>query len=505
MNAAAPKRGLAGPLSSMESAPALRDALQDQLHEQAVLAAILLAPKVLDALPSGFGPQHFAFDNHGEIFEAAVAAAQTGATFLSPLVETALPALSGRDGYIRSLPNALLSSRPSDVAIYAERLMTLADRRALVALAEQLRFAAIGGDGEAIDTRALASRAAEELDWIAGRQQKARRAVPLAQAVDEAMAAGEKAAASQNGLSGLSTGFRTIDRRLGGMEPGQLIVLGGRPGMGKTALGLQIALRAATPPGPEVPGAKVLFVSLEMQAAQIGRRALALSSGIRLQALRRGEFTRDQAMAHALVRGRARLSSLQVTIEDEPALHVAAIALRARSAARAMGGIDLMVVDHLHIVGRPETAGRFGDTQAITEISGGMKRLAKDLGVPLLLLAQLSRGLESRDDKRPTLADLRQSGAIEQDADAIMFLYRPEYYLPASPPERKHGETDEKHQARQSEFYRQKNGMRGRAEVIFAKVRDGEPGTEHLRFNAEQVRFHEQDELGADEHGEAGE
>ena len=456
--------------------------------EQTLLAALLCNPTCIEHLPAGFGAHHFGAEGHGDIFEVAKTAAGSGAKTITPAVQKALPRFAGPHGYIVELVGGLISARPDDAVLYAREVMEAADRRSLLALADNIRRMAVEEEPRRQPPTAIVNKAIEELDRIAAGQRQGRAAALLEQAVDAAIRAGEEAAARGGALSGLSTGFRCIDDRLGGMEGGGVYVLGARPGVGKSALALQIAVRVARQRRP------VLFVSLEMQARQFGRRALALASGLDLRALKRGEYARNNAMADAVVQARQQFAGLPLAIEDEPALTVPSIALRAKTARRRLGGLGLVVIDHLHIVGRPESAGRFGDTQAITEISMGIKRMAKDFDIPVLLLAQLNRQVEGREDKRPGLADLRQSGAIEQDAEAVMFLYRPDYYTATKVVERRDNESAEAYAKRcqvHDDYIRE---TAGKAEVLFDKVRDGERGVETLGFDGEHVRFYEEGE-----------
>jgi len=276
------------------------------------------------------------------------------------------------------------------------------------------------------------------------------------------------------------------------MNAQEMIVLGARPGMGKSALGLQIGIAAAkqlrdiAKAGGERKG--VLVESLEMEAKQLGRRAIAAVANVPIAALKAGWHA---SFANQIVVGRREVHDLPLLIEDMPGQTVRQLHMRARAAARRFGKLGLIVVDHMHIV-RPESAdAKNGGTWAVGQISNALKRMAKEFECPVLALAQLSRGVEGRDDKRPTLADLRYSGEIEQDADAIMFLYREEYYLPKGNPARKTGQTQEQYANACSDLERQRGAVKGKAEVIFAKVRDGEPQTKALNFDGPTTSFSE--------------
>lgn len=464
-----------------------RDGVGSCSLEQSFLAACLMNAAILRDLPDGFGAQHLAFENHGEIFDAARAAAASGVGYLGPAVEAMLPHLGGRDGYVRSLAHAFVSARTEDGVGYARVLMDVAERRALLALADEIRREATASDGVRQPNAAIVARAADGLDAIAARQRVERPPLDMDAAMDAALASGREAHDRGDGLAGITSGFRCIDDRLGGFEPGCLYVLGARPAVGKTAMALQIAMRAGKAGHP------VAFVSLEMEARQIGRRALALASGVDLRSLKHGSYWTDQRAADAVVQGRQRMGGLPLVIEDQAGLRVPAIALRAKMAARRLGRLDLLVVDHLHIVGRPESAARFGEVAALTEITGGLKRLAKDMGIPVLLLAQLNRAVEGREDKRPGLADLRGSGSIEQDADAVFFVYRDDYHTATRSAEQRDGESDAKYAERAERERRLRSQNAGKAELLFEKVRDGERGVEHLRFDGARVRFYEED------------
>lgn len=288
-------------------------------------------------------------------------------------------------------------------------------------------------------------------------------------------------AAKREGPAGVSTSFRSIDTMLGGLEDGTLTVLAGRPGMGKSALGWQIAINVARQ------SIGVLAVFLEMSATELGRRALSAASGVPIVTIKRGTMTTDQASA--MVRARRETHDLPLTIEDAGGPTSGMISLKAK-AARRRHGLGLIMIDHLHIVAPDAADARQGPTHAVGQISSAMKRLAKEMNCPVLLLAQLNRAVEVRDDKRPGLGDLRQSGGIEQDADAVMFVYRSEYYMKAEP-DRREAETPEKYNARVRDFRAALAKQAGTAELIVAKVRDGETGTISLGFHGPTTSFNE--------------
>lgn len=457
-----------------------------------LLAALLCSPQNFEHLPEGFDSRHFVTEDHGDIFDAAREAARAGASKIFPRVEMLLPHMAGPTGYIRQLVASLISARPNDARAYAETLMDFYERRMLIETADNIRAEVMKPMADRQPTTAVISRAAAMLDTISAGQRTSKPAMTLGEAARDAIAAGQAAYQRGDGLSGISTGFRSMDLRLGGLEGGSVYALGGRPGMGKTGLAVAMALRMAED------GVPVGMISLEMKARQIGRRALSLRTPVHLADIKGGKFVTNTEWASALVGAQRAFDDVPFLIEDEPSLTVAAIKLRAKAMRRRLGGLGVLIIDHLHIVGKGEGGARHGDTQAITEISAGIKGIAKDMDIPILLLAQLSRGPENREDKRPSLADLRQSGSIEQDVDAAMFIYRPDYYFAKTmSDERKMGEGDERYHQRMAEQREHMDAIRGVVEIISDKVRDGETGTDFIRFDGKRTRFYEEGDTRA--------
>ena len=477
----APADGFGAHVAPPQEAP-----LTDSLAEQAVLAAILLNPKVLDALPTGFGARHFAFEDHGQIFEAAVVAAETGATMLSRLVEAALPHLAGPEGYVRSLYKALVSARPADVQGYAEALVRLAERRALAELAERVRAEALAGDA-AHPVAAVVARAMDDLDRIAAGAGAEAPPATVGEAAQRVLAAAEEAHARDGRPTGIATGLRGLDEALGGMDAGQLLVLGARPAMGKSALAFQIAAAVARA------GRHAAVFSLEMSAEEVAERLLAAGSGLHAEDIRRGRLRGDDWIR--LGRAEAALRDVALSIDDAAGRTLAAIRLRCRALARR-APLALVVVDHIGLVAPPQELLRHGLTQIVEHTSNGLKRLAKEFRCPVLALCQLNRAVEGREDRRPGLADLRQSGAIEQDADAAMFLYREEYYLERSGPKRRPDMSEDRYDEAVNNHRAALEAARGGAELVLAKVRRGRTGTVELRFDGPTLRFSDAAEPG---------
>ena len=313
--------------------------------------------------------------------------------------------------------------------------------------------------------------------------------VPFSNALSGAVDMAAEAFHRDGGLAGLSTGLVDLDQKLGGLHPSDLLILAGRPSMGKTALATNIAFNVArnyrwepTPDGVRktVSGGVVAFYSLEMSAEQLAMRILADASGVSSDKLRKGEIDASEF-------GRVRDAAIEIGesplfIDATGGLPIGKLAARARRLKRAQQGLDLIVVDYLQLATAVGDGKRdMNRVQEVSEITQTLKALAKELSVPIIALSQLSRQVENRDDKRPQLSDLRESGSIEQDADCVMFVYREEYYLGRAEPR----EGTEDHLKWQQDM----DEVRGKAEVIIGKQRHGPTGTVQLAFQADITRF----------------
>jgi replicative DNA helicase len=286
------------------------------------------------------------------------------------------------------------------------------------------------------------------------------------------------------GLSGLATGFADLDQKMGGLQPSDLIIVAGRPSMGKTALATNIAYHVARSyrkdPQSDAPldGAIVGFFSLEMSAEQLATRVIAEQAYIPSERIRRGRIESDEF--DRIVEVSQELQNLPLFIDQTGGITVAQLAARARRLKRQRD-IGLIVVDYLQLLSGSSRRATEGRVQEVTEITTGLKALAKELHVPVLALSQLSRQVENREDKRPQLADLRESGSIEQDADVVLFVFREEYYVERRQPR----ENTEEHKQWQAEM----DMVTGKAEVIIGKQRHGPTGTVRLAFTPEYTRF----------------
>lgn len=450
--------------------------------EQALLGAILATSKAHAAVEGFLRPEHFADPVNARLFAIVDKLIRGGhladvVTLRTDLAGAGILDEVGGLKYLAQLQAAMVT--PRSAGEYGRVIREAWERRQMIQAAQDLMDRAFAG-GE--DPAAFLSEHRGVLDKLDGDVAGGlrNRSTTLGEAVDQALAAAD-AAFQGGGAVRMSTGMPSIDAVLGGFEPGSLTVLGGRPGSGKSSLGHQWALFLARQ------GIPVAEFSLEMSAASLGRRALSIASGVPIWKMKRGQHQDD---IEALVRARRELHDLPLEIFDGQRYGASEIATKARGMARRRG-LGLILVDHLHLVPPDAAAARHGPTAGVTEVVDSLLGVAKQLGVPMLLLAQLNRGVEGRDDHRPGLADLRQSGAIEQNADAVGFVYRPELHLSKSPPERAVNDSDEGFAKKQSQWHTQKARLSGVAEVIFEKIRDGEPASIPLKFDGQTASFRE--------------
>ena len=305
-------------------------------------------------------------------------------------------------------------------------------------------------------------------------------------------------------IAGVATEFHKLDLLLGGLHKSDLVILAGRPSMGKTALATNIAFNVAKSLTREASGDKsqqpaIGFYSLEMSAEQLANRILAEDAQIPSDRIRRGELNAEEF--ERLVLSSQQLEMAEFFIDDTPALTVSALRTRARRLKR-QHGLALIVVDYLQLLQGSRANRNDSRVQEISEITRGLKTLAKELDVPVLALSQLSRAVEQREDKRPQLADLRESGTIEQDADVVMFIFREEYYLERKEPTRQSEDDDDAVKNRRIKWEENLEAIHGLAEIIIAKQRHGPTGKVPLRFHAELTRFDNFEEAAPDFDGD---
>jgi replicative DNA helicase len=449
--------------------------------EKAFLGACLANNEVWHKLADRLKPDHFADALHARVYESISKTVARG--FRADVIT--LKKQFDQDGALSDIGGAryLVELASSVVTVinaddYGEQIIDLWRRRqvrkaAETAIAEASKFGPERTAGAVIETMEA------QLAEIAAASSDARPAIHAGQAMLTAINRAE-AAYKNSGPIGVSSGLKDLDRVTSGFHRSDLIILGGRPSMGKTALATSIGYGAARL------GMVTDFFSQEMGAEQIGQRLVAMETGITVEQQRGGMITGNDFPN--MMEAAQRVSDLPFIIEDEPGLTVAGIHSRARRRQRAQG-LDLVIVDYLQLIKPAASKRRDSKYADVSDISADLKLMARKLDVPVLALCQLSRSVEMRDDKRPGLSDLRDSGAIEQDADVVLFVYREQYYLERAEPKQAAGESDEKFQKRRDGWDRQMNAARNVAEVIVAKNRHGPTRTARLRFDGPRQLF----------------
>jgi replicative DNA helicase len=465
--------------------------------EAALLGALMIDNRIAEGIQLKLRAEHFFEAVHGRIYDAILLLLDrdmvANPVTLRPMFEAdeAMRTLGG-PAYLAQLTGsgaALIGARD-----FATQIYDLALLRELVSVGREMAERALD-TSEAEPPRAQIEAAEVALYKVAEEGGEVGSVKSFAQATRMAVEMAEKALNAGGGLSGVTTGLDSINAKTGGLHHSDLLILAGRPGMGKTALATNIAYNAARrwlrdeedgiEPAKSV-GAKVAFFSLEMSADQLATRVLSEQSGISSEALRMGKI--GQQDFRNLARAAAELQTLPLFIDDTPGLTIAALRTRARRLKRRHG-IGLIVVDYLQLL---QGSGRQTDgnrVQEISEISRGLKTLAKELDVPVLALSQLSRAVEQREDKRPQLSDLRESGSIEQDADIVMFVYREEYYVQSREPKRPDANSDAKTHEDHDKWALEMAGVFGLSELIIAKQRHGSTGKVTMKFEAQITRF----------------
>lgn len=459
--------------------------------EQQLLGAILTNNDIFDRVSAIIGAQHFYDPVHTRIFEVAAARIAKNA-LASPVT---LKAFLEDDEGLKELGGAAYLARLAGAAIssfaardYAQMIYDLAIRRELIQLGHD-----IAGKASKVDVASEPKEQiveAEQALYQLGEEGQVNNGFQsFLKAVTDAVNVANAAYMREGELAGIPTKLDDLDKMLGGLHKSDLLILAGRPSMGKTSLATNIAYNVAKayqkgerPDGSQgaVNGGVVGFFSLEMSAEQLAGRILAEASEISSHKIRQGDLTEGEF--RRFVEAAKQLEACPLFIDDTAAIPISQLAARARRLKRTHG-LDLLIVDYLQLV-RGTSDNR---VQEIGEISMGLKAIAKELDIPVIALSQLSRQVESRDDKRPQLSDLRESGSIEQDADVVMFVYRGEYYIEREKPDENDNSVEG--QQRFQEWAEKLQRAGGKAEVIIGKQRHGPIGTVELSFEAQFTRF----------------
>jgi replicative DNA helicase len=464
--------------------------------EQALLGALLANNKAYDRVAEFLIPEHFADPVHGKIF-AAIARRCARSEIADPITLRAEFEHSGvldevgGTGYLAKLLTAMVGI--INAADYGRTIRDAWLRRQLIDIGEVVVNRAFGAEPE-LDGAQQIEAAEQTLFDLAKHGVADGGHITFEVALTRAIEVASAAFKNQGAVSGLDTGLRDLNKKMGGLHPSDLIILAGRPGMGKTALATKIAFGAARAllanartENPNAMAKKAIAVfSLEMSADQLATRLLAEEARVSADRIRRGEISaRD---FDNFVKVSREICQMPLLIDDTPALTLSALRTRCRRIER-MNGLGLIVIDYLQLM-RP-AAGTKPESRVleISQITQGLKAIAKELKVPVLALSQLSRAVESRDDKRPQLSDLRESGTIEQDADVVMFIYRDEYYLQQREPKIVAFDREDKFQEAMEKWKSDMSSVYNKAELILAKQRHGPTGKIDLFFEGEFTRF----------------
>ncbi|HVI89763.1 MAG TPA: replicative DNA helicase [Dongiaceae bacterium] len=451
--------------------------------EQALLGAILANNQVYDKVNEFLRPEHFADALHGRIYDAIGKLIQRG-QIANPVT---LKNLFDQDGALAEIGGAqyLVQLAQSVVSIinaedYGRAIFDLYLRRQLIGMGTEIVNDAYIHDPEVTAVNQIES-AEMRLFNLAESGQTEGGPRRFDSVVKTALEMAEVAFKRDSHLTGVPTKLDDLDKKLGGLQPSDLIILAGRPSMGKTSLATNMGFNATKEAKSDASGDtfSVAFFSMEMSAEQLAHRIMADVSGISSDRIRRGEISDDEFPR--IVEAAQFMASKKFFIDDTPALTVPALRTRARRLKR-QHGLDLIIIDYLQLMRSASAKGGENRVQEISEITRGLKAIAKELMVPVVALSQLSRAVENREDKRPQLADLRESGSIEQDADVVMFVFREEYYHERKKPG--DHETDKLQQ-----WMQEAERLHNKAELILAKQRHGPIGTVMLHFEGTVTRF----------------
>ena len=464
--------------------------------EQALLGALLANNKAYERVSEFLSHEHFADPIHARIYQAIARRCEAGqiadpVTLRAEFEHTGVLDEVGGTAYLAQLLSAMVGI--INAGDYGRVIRDAWLRRQLIDIGEVVVNRAFGAEPE-LDGVQQIEAAEQTLFSLATQGGSEGKGLTFKEALTAAIENASLAFKNQGSVSGLDTGLRDLNKRTGGLHPSDLLILAGRPGMGKTALATKIAFGAARAllansriDNPNAAARQcVAIFSLEMSADQLATRLLAEEARVSADRIRRGEISsRD---FDNFVKVSREISDIPLMIDDTPSLTLSALRTRCRRLKRTQG-LGLVVVDYLQLM-RP-AAGTKPESRVleISQITQGLKAIAKELAVPVLALSQLSRSVENRDDKRPQLSDLRESGTIEQDADAVMFIYRDEYYLQQKEPKIVAFDRDDKYQEAMEKWKSDMQNVYQKAELILAKQRHGPTGKIDLFFEGEFTRF----------------
>ena len=449
--------------------------------EQALIGSILVSNEIYDEISSIIDANKFFDPMHTKIFETIELLIAKG-LLANPITlknyfenNEGLKELGGHEYLIKI--TKFSTSSVKQCIDYANIIHEMHVRRELIKISETVLNEA--SDNNEINTSGeeLIQNAEKSLFDLAERGHFSQSFMKFEKALTQTIDMAKKAFQNEEGIVGVPTGLTDLDSRLGGMHKQDLIIIAGRPSMGKTALATNIAFHAAKNIQDKNSKSSVAFFSLEMSSEQLSTRILSEQSKIRSNDIRRGKVSEKEM--EQFIETSKNIHDLPLFIDETPAITISAISNRSRRIKRLFG-LDLIVVDYIQLM-RSSSNKYDGRVQEISEITQGLKALAKELDVPVLALSQLSRAVEQRDDKKPQLADLRESGSIEQDADVVMFVYREAYYLERKEPTL--GSIEH------SEWQQKMNEISSLADIMIGKQRHGPTGNVKVEFEAMYTKF----------------
>ena len=448
--------------------------------EQALIGSVLVNNDIIDEISSIISSSTFYDPAHTKIYEVIETLNNKG-MIANPITlknffekDNMLEEVGGTE-YLVKLTR--FSSSTKQAVDYAKIIHEMFLRRELVLISDKLSTDTLNANDQEQNAEDIIESAEKSLFDLAERGSFSQSYIKFNQAIDQTIQMATMAMQSDQGIVGIPTGLTDLDEKLGGLHKSDLIILAGRPSMGKTALATNIAYNASQHILKRQEKSSVAFFSLEMSSEQLSTRILSEQAKIRSDDIRRGKVNEEEINRY--IETSRNIYNLPLFIDETPAITIATLSNRARRMKRLFG-LSLIVVDYIQLM-RSSSNKNDGRVQEISEITQGLKALAKELSVPVLALSQLSRAVEQRDDKQPQLADLRESGSIEQDADVVMFVYREAYYLERKQP--KLGSIEH------AEWQSKMNDVNGLADIILGKQRHGPTGVVKVEFEGIYTKF----------------
>ena len=448
--------------------------------EQALLGSILVNNDIIDEISNMVNANIFYDPAHVKIFEVIENLNNKG-MIANPITlknffekDNMLSEVGGTE-YLVKLTR--FSSSAKQAIDYAKIIHEMFLRRQLILISDKLSSDTLNANSDEKNAENIIENTEKSLFDLAERGSFSQSFLKFNQALDQTIEMATLAMQNDQGIVGVPTGLTDLDEKLGGLHKSDLVILAGRPSMGKTALATNIAYNAAQNILKRQEKSSVAFFSLEMSSEQLSTRILSEQARIKSDDIRRGKVSEEEINRY--IETSRNIYNLPLYIDETPAITIATLSNRARRIKRLFG-LSLVVVDYIQLM-QSNLSKNEGRVQEISEITQGLKALAKELSVPVLALSQLSRAVEQRDDKQPQLADLRESGSIEQDADVVMFVYREEYYLERKQP--KLGSIEH------AEWQSKMNDVNGLADIILGKQRHGPTGIIKVEFEGIYTKF----------------